>query len=91
MALFQIGSTDNSKRLSCFRNILEAIHDHIIRMWLSQNQVLHSKDDEDLANIRSAETAEITRMHGQPDLLCLADRHLCSRPLQKLLLSSPAI
>jgi hypothetical protein len=39
---------------------------------------------------RSAETTEITHLHGQPDLLRFSDRYLCSQSLEKLLSATPA-
>ena len=90
LAMFHIGSSDDEKGLSSMQRVLHAIHAHNIRLWTSRNQVLHSTDDEDLVTIRSGETAEITKMYGQPDLMRLADRHLCSRSLPKLLKSAPS-
>ena len=77
--MFHIGSSDDAKGLSSMLSVMQAIHDHNIRLWMSRNQVLHSKDDDDLVTILSVEMTEITKMHGQPDLMCLADQHLCSR------------
>jgi hypothetical protein len=89
-SMFQVGQIDATKGLTSMLRIMNAIHDHSIRMWLSRNQVLHSKEDTDLDRIRSAATAEITLMHGQPEFMCTADRYLCSRSLSSLLSSSPS-
>jgi hypothetical protein len=69
-SMFQIGLLDDNKGLTCMKSIMRAIHDHSIRIWKSRNQVLHSKDDEELDRIRSVVTAEITLLHGQPEFMC---------------------
>ena len=84
------GPINDTKGLTCMNSIMNAIHDHSIRIWLSRNQVLHSKDDADSDRIRSAETAEIMLMHGQPEFMCTADRYLCAWSLSSLLSSSPS-
>ena len=56
------------------KSILNAIHAHCIRVWLSRNQALHSKEDTAVLEIRSAERAEIQLLYGQPVLMCMADR-----------------
>ena len=86
-SMFQIYSHDDAKGMTSMRSIMSAIHAYCIQIWLSRNQVLHSTDDADLEKIRSAEMAEITLLHGQPDLMSMADRYLCSQSLQSLLSS----
>ena len=84
------GGKDETRGIARMRNLIDAVHAHNIRLWKSRNDVLHSKDDATLAEIRSSETVELTRLHGQPEQLSSADRYLCSRSLENLLSSAPA-
>jgi len=53
---------------------------------MHRNELLHTKESTALAvNIRSATAAEIKHYHSRPHLLRFDDRHLCERPLSKLL------
>ena len=89
-AMFQTDSTDSSKGQSRMRAIVDGIYAHNIRLWKSRNEILHSREDTDMQSIRSAETAEISKLHDQPESLCFSDRYLCSRSLDSLLRSTPA-
>jgi hypothetical protein len=89
-AMFQTNSMDPIKGQSCMRAIADGIYEHNIRLWKSRNEILHSREDIDLQSIRSAETAEISKLYEQPDSLCFSDRYLCSRSLEGLLRSTPA-
>ena len=65
------------------REVLHGLHAaHSIRLvWKTRNEVLHSQEDTDLVKIRSAETTEITHLHGQPDLLDAIFRPLSLLPV----------
>jgi hypothetical protein len=89
-AMFQTNSTDSIKGQSCMRAIVDGIYEHNIRLWKSHNEIVHSRADTDMQSIRSAETAEISKLYYQPDSLCFSDRYLCSRSLESLLRSTPA-
>jgi hypothetical protein len=65
---------------------MTSIHAHASRLWTARNEVLHSKQDDAQANIRSSEVAEIRALHQQPHLLRGAgDRHYCERSLKRIL------
>ena len=89
-SMYNIAKTDQAKGSKCMKSDLNAIHAHCICIWLSRTQAPHSKEDEAVQDIRSAERAEIQALHGQPESICMADRYLCSRSLQKLLDLSPS-
>ena len=72
------------------RQVIQATYAHNLRIWRSRNEVLHSSTAPQLADIRSAESAEIRHIHGDPDGLCLADRHMCEGNLDSLLGRSAA-
>ena len=65
------------------KQIIRALGAHTRRLWLSRNGVLHSSNDETLAQIRSIEAAEISYYHNRPHLLRTGDQHYCCRPLAK--------
>ena len=68
------------------RKALSSIYEYTWKTWDSRNEVLHTKDKTTLAaNIRSADCAAIKHYHSKPHLLRFDDRHLCDRPLIKLL------
>ena len=79
---------DTTKGSSRMRSIIQSTHDFTYHIWLARNSALHQKDDADLARIRSAELAEIRHYHSSPHLLRFADRHYCSRSLDRLLSGS---
>lgn len=72
------------------KQIIRALGAHTRRLWLSRNGVLHSSNDETLAQIRSIEAAEISYYHNRPHLLRTGDQHYCCRPLAKILAGKPA-
>ena len=69
---------------------MKGIFAHNLRTWKKRNEVLHSADVPNGADIRSVETAAIRRIYGEPESLCLADRHMCSKPIETLLSSTGA-
>ena len=71
------------------KQIITAVGDHTRRLWLARNSVLHAKDDDQLAAIRTSEFAEIEYYHSNPHLLRMGDQHYCRRSLTKLLSSAP--
>ncbi|KAI2498313.1 hypothetical protein MHU86_16183 [Fragilaria crotonensis] len=76
------------KRMKSF---MTAIHAHTTRLWMARNEVLHSTQDGEQANIRSSEAAEIRSLHQQPHLLRAGDRHYCERSLERLLQGSSSM
>ena len=72
------------------KSIIRSVGDHTRRLWMARNAILHSKSDQQLASIRSAEFAEIEYYHSRPHLLRTGDQHFCQRPLSNLLSGAPA-
>ena len=58
------------------QQVIQLTYAHNLRIWRSRNEVLHSSTDPQLADIRSTESAEVRHIHGDPDGLCQADRHM---------------
>jgi hypothetical protein len=63
---------------------INATYNHTSRIWKARNAVLHAPDDTELADIQSAEFAEIRAIHGNPECLGLSDRHMCHRSIKSL-------
>ena len=58
-------------------------------LWEKRNAALHKKEANNLeVPIRSADAVAIKHYHGKPHLLRFDNRHLCERPLSKLLSGS---
>jgi hypothetical protein len=83
-------TNDEALGISSMRKVIHGIHSHVLWQWTSRNAALHESTDSLLVNIRSAEFAEIRALHGNPNRLLSADRHLCSRSLASLFRSSPS-
>lgn len=81
--------SDGSRGTHTMRTILQLLNDHFTRIWEVRNDALHNTREAAMREIQSAETHEIRYYHGQPHLLCFADRHYCDRPLETLQ-NSPA-
>ena len=77
--------TDEQKGSIRMQQVIQATYAHNVRIWRSRNDALHSSTTPQLADIRSAEFAEIQQIHGEPNSLCLADRHMCEGSLERLL------
>ena len=73
------------------KSLMTALHAHATRLWTARNEVLHSTQDDEQANIRSSEVAEIRILHQQPHLLRAGDRHYCERSLERILQGSPSM
>ena len=65
--------------------VIQATYAHNVRIWRSRNDVLHSSVTPQLADIRSAESAEIRHIHGDSERLCLTDRHMCEGNIERIL------
>jgi hypothetical protein len=76
---------DESYAAQRMHQVMKAIFAHNLRLWKKRNEVLHSADVPNGDDIRFAETAEIRRIYEDPDCLCPADRHMCSKPIDSLL------
>ena len=73
------------------RKAMSRIYEYTKATWEHRNAMLHTKDATAMAvSIRSAAQVEIKHYHGRPNLLRFDDRHLCDRPLSKLLDGSPS-
>jgi hypothetical protein len=71
------------------RKALTCLYKYTQTTWENRNAALHNKEANDLAvSIRSADAVAIKHYHGKPHLLRFDDRHLCERPLSKLLSGS---
>ena len=77
--------TDATRGAHTMHQVIHGVFAHNLRLWIKRNEVLHSAEVPNGADIRFAETAAICRIHGDPDLLCMADRHMCNKPLESLL------
>ena len=53
--------------------VIHGVFAHNLRLWMKRNKVLHSAEVPNGAETCFAETAAIRRIHGDPDLLCMAD------------------
>ena len=73
------------------RKAMSCLYEYTRATWLHRNELLHTQEITALAvSIRSVVTAEIKYYHSRPHLLRFDDRHLCKRPLSKLLDSNAA-
>ena len=88
MDMYHSTKTDMQKGASRMQSILNGLSNFTRQIWLTRNAHLHDKDAVAVANIRSAETAEIRHYHDNSHLLMFADRHVCSRSLSRLLTGS---
>jgi hypothetical protein len=71
------------------RKALTCLYEYTQTTWENRNAAPHNKEANDLAvSIRSADALAIKHYHGKPHLLRFDDRHLCERPLSKLLSGS---
>ena len=84
------GTRDTKQGEARMKSIIRSVGDHTRRLWMARNAILHSKSDQHLASIRSAEFAEIEYYHSRPHLLRTGDQHYCQRPLSHLLSGAPA-
>ena len=74
---------------SRIRKALQILYEFTTVTWEHRNEQLHTTEKEALAaSIRLEDAAAIMHYHGKPHLLRFDDRHLCDRPLLKLLRSS---
>jgi hypothetical protein len=81
---------DQRKGEQRMKQINTALSAHIRRLWTSRNEALHAPHDHSLDSVQSAESAEIQYYHSRPHLLRVGDQHYCTRPLSKILASTPA-
>lgn len=73
------------------RKAMISLYEYTRATWLHRNELLHTTESNALAvSIRSATISEIKHYHNHPHLLRFDDRHLCERPLTKLLDGSAA-
>jgi hypothetical protein len=77
--------TDAARGTNRMHAVIQGVFAHNMRLWMKRNEVLHSADTPNGEDIRFAETAAIRRIHGDPDCLCMSDRHMCSKPLESIL------
>ena len=77
--------TDELRAAQRMHQVMKSIFAHNLRLWTKRNEVLHSADIPNGEDIRFTETAEIRRIFGDPACLCMADRHMCSKPIATLL------
>ena len=83
--MYHSTKTDEVQGSYRMRQVLQATYAHNLRIWRSRNEVLHSSTIPQLSDIRSAEFAELRHIHGNPESLCLADRHMCEGNIERLL------
>ena len=80
---------DSTIRAQRIRTCLSATHAYTRTLWLSRNSVLHAAPDEaQKATAQTSEQIEVSYYHQRSHLLRFDDRHLCDRPLDKLLAGS---
>jgi hypothetical protein len=72
------------------RTILKSFHDFTQAIWQSRNQELHGKQEMETKLIRQTEIAEITELHGHPELVPAGDRHYSEQPLGNILARAPS-
>jgi hypothetical protein len=80
----------DGRGMQIIKTILKATHQFTQAIWNSRNDVLHGSNDNELQNIRQIEIAEITDIHGHPELVPAGDRHYCEQTLNHILARAPS-
>jgi hypothetical protein len=88
--VYNYDSNDTQRGASRMHECISAVYSYTSSIWLSRNEILHSKTVDQMALIRSEELTEVRFYHEHSHLLRFCDRHYCTRSLQRLLDGPPS-